>query len=102
MIRGTSGAGETLAESRIDEEDIRLTTGFADIFTAILLVVGGMMLAALGLVGGVLIAVAAFALGKPLVRMRQRRPGAHGRHPPERIRRRRNLNNPPPKVPTHI
>ena len=71
MIRGTSGAGETLAESRIDEEDIRLTTGFADIFTAILLVVGGMMLAALGLVGGVLIAVAAFALGKPLVRTRR-------------------------------
>ena len=37
----------TLADSRIDEEDIRLTTGFADIFTAILLVVGGVLLASL-------------------------------------------------------
>lgn len=72
MTMGTSGAGETLAESRIDEEDIRLTTGFADIFTAILLVVGGGMLAAVsGVIGGVLIAAAAFALGKPLVRTRR-------------------------------
>lgn len=63
---------ETIAQSRIDEEDIRLTTGFADIFTAILLVVGGMTLVALsGILGGVLIVAAAFVLGKPLVRRRQ-------------------------------
>ena len=35
---------ETATDARIDEEDIRLTSGFADIFTAILLVVGGILL----------------------------------------------------------
>ena len=63
---------ETLADSRIDEEDIRLTTGFADIFTAILLVVGGVLLAGLtGFLGGIAIVVAAFLLGKPLVERRR-------------------------------
>ena len=53
-------AGETNAPGRIDEEDIRLTTGFADIFTAILLVVGGTLL---GSISGLLVVAAAFALG---------------------------------------
>jgi len=61
---------EELAPSRIDEEDIRLTTGFADIFTAILLVVGGMLLAAFSVVGGIAIVGAAFLLGRPLVQRR--------------------------------
>ncbi|MBN8501116.1 MAG: hypothetical protein J0M19_08200 [Sphingomonadales bacterium] len=60
------------ASSRIDEEDIRLTTGFADIFTAILLVVGGSLLAGLaGPLGGIAIIGAAFLLGKPLVERRR-------------------------------
>ena len=63
---------EIQADSRIDEEDIRLTTGFADIFTAILLVVGGVLLASLaGFVGGIAIVGAAFLLGKPLVERRR-------------------------------
>ena len=65
-------AGETIAQSRIDEEDIRLTTGFADIFTAILLVVGGTILAGLTeVLGGLVIAGAAFALARPLVHTRR-------------------------------
>ena len=62
---------ETIATSRIDEEDIRLTTGFADIFTAILLVFGGSLL--VGLMeeaGGLVIAALAFVLAKPLVEQR--------------------------------
>ncbi len=59
-------------DPRIDEEDIRLTTGFADIFTAVLLVMGGAILAALaGLGGGIAIVVAAFMLGRPLVERRR-------------------------------
>ncbi len=62
---------EALTDSRIDEEDIRLTTGFADIFTAILLVVGGILLVSLsGFVGGTAIVGAAFLLGAPLVARR--------------------------------
>lgn len=63
----------TAAENpRTDEEDIRLTTGFADIFTAILLVFGGTILAAIANVfGGIAIVVAAFLLGTPLVERRR-------------------------------
>ncbi|MFM5924785.1 MAG: hypothetical protein ACKOPG_11440 [Novosphingobium sp.] len=62
----------SVADARIDEEDIRLTTGFADIFTAILLVVGGILLASiLGFVGGIAIVGAAFVLGGPLVERRR-------------------------------
>ena len=68
----TARTGEALAESRIDEEDIRFTTGFADIFTAILLVVGGIMLAAIGAgFGGVLVVGAAVAMTPALVQRRQ-------------------------------
>jgi hypothetical protein len=66
----TLPGSETLAPSRIDEEDIRLTTGFADIFTAILLVVGGSILMAFPLFGGMGIVAAAFGLGWPLVQRR--------------------------------
>ena len=63
--------GEAIVDPRIDEEDIRLTTGFADIFTAILLVVGGVLLAGVaGLAGGIVIVVAAFLLAPPLVARR--------------------------------
>lgn len=72
MMDGTLQAGETIAQSRIDEEDIRLTTGFADIFTAILLVVGGSILAGLThVLGGLAITGAAFVLGGPLVDRRR-------------------------------
>jgi hypothetical protein len=65
-------AAEAAAPSRIDEEDVRLTTGFADIFTAIVLVVGGAGLAAMtGAFGCLLLVAAAFALGKPIVRVRE-------------------------------
>ena len=68
----TVRTSEALAESRIDEEDIRFTTGFADIFTAILLVVGGIMLAAIGAgFGGVLVVGAAVAMTPALVVRRQ-------------------------------
>ncbi len=64
--------GETASDARIDEEDIRLTSGFADIFTAILLVVGGILLASLaGFAGGIAIVGAAFLLGGPLVTRRR-------------------------------
>ncbi|MFM5948163.1 MAG: hypothetical protein ACKOPM_02875, partial [Novosphingobium sp.] len=64
--------GEAIADPRIDEEDIRLTTGFADIFTAILLVVGGSLLASVvGLAGGIVIVIAAFLLAPPLVARRR-------------------------------
>lgn len=63
---------ETASDARIDEEDIRLTSGFADIFTAILLVVGGILLASLaGFAGGMAIVGAAFLLGGPLVARRR-------------------------------
>ena len=63
---------ETAGDARIDEEDIRLTSGFADIFTAILLVVGGILLASLaGFAGGIAIVGAAFLLGGPLVARRR-------------------------------
>ena len=63
---------EAAANARIDEEDIRLTSGFADIFTAILLVVGGILLASLaGFAGGIAIVGAAFLLGGPLVARRR-------------------------------
>ena len=63
---------ETATDARIDEEDIRLTSGFADIFTAILLVVGGILLASLaGFAGGIAIVGAAFLLGGPLVTRRR-------------------------------
>ncbi len=58
--------------ARVDEEDIRLATGFADIFTAIMLVVGYTAVGALaGPLGALIIPVAAFWLGKPLIRDRQ-------------------------------
>lgn len=64
-------SGET-DRSRIDEEDIRLTTGFADIFTTLVLVIGASALLALaGPFGGLLMIGAAFALGKPIVRARE-------------------------------
>ena len=63
---------EAAIDARIDEEDIRLTSGFADIFTAILLVVGGILLASLaGFAGGIAIVGAAFLLGGPLVTRRR-------------------------------
>lgn len=63
---------EALTASRIDEEDIRLTTGFADIFTAIVLVVGaGALNGVAGPFGSLLTIAAGFALGKPIVERRQ-------------------------------
>ena len=64
--------GELFSSDRVDEEDIRLTTGFADVFTAILIVVGFAALNALaGAFGGALMIVASFALGRPFIRERQ-------------------------------
>ena len=58
--------------TRIDEEDMRFTTGFADIFTAILLVVGGSMLAAFGqVIGGIAVVGLAVLLTPALVQRRQ-------------------------------
>lgn len=70
-MRDGSLAAEAIG-GRIDEEDVRLTTGFADIFTAIVLVVGaGALLALAGPLGSVLILAGCFALGKPIVGLRQ-------------------------------
>lgn len=64
--------GEQFSSDRVDEEDIRMTTGFADVFTAILIVVGFVALNALaGAFGGLLMIVASFALGRPFIRDRQ-------------------------------
>lgn len=58
--------------SRADEEDIRLTTGFADIFTAIMLIVGASTIGTLaGGFGAIIICAAAFVLGRPLIQTRQ-------------------------------
>lgn len=64
------------AELRRDQEDIRLVTGFADIFAAVVLV--GVLVALIGLAGnfigagaGLLAAVAAWYLPVPLVERRQ-------------------------------
>ncbi len=58
--------------ARVDEEDIRLATGFADIFTAIMLIVGYFAVGALtGALGALIIPVAAFILGKPLIETRR-------------------------------
>jgi hypothetical protein len=59
---------------RIDEEDIRLTTGFADIFTAVILVVGFLLLGGMTAqsgIGPLIAAGAAWALTTPLVVRRQ-------------------------------
>ncbi|MEZ5696458.1 MAG: hypothetical protein R3E18_08450 [Sphingomonadaceae bacterium] len=65
-------ASETLDISRIDEEDIRLTTGFADIFTAILLGFGISLLIGIGFwLGGFVVVGVAFALARPLVETRR-------------------------------
>ncbi|MEP7350448.1 MAG: hypothetical protein ABI668_10945 [Sphingorhabdus sp.] len=64
--------GEQFSSDRVDEEDIRLTTGFADVFTAILLVVGFIALNALaGVFGCVIMVLACFALGRSFIRDRQ-------------------------------
>jgi hypothetical protein len=64
------------AELRRDQEDVRLVTGFADIFAAVVLV--GVLVALIGLAGnfigagaGLLAAVAAWYLPVPLVERRQ-------------------------------
>ncbi len=75
LVQADDGLEETpaiAAASRIDEEDIRFTTGFADIFTAILLVVGGIMLAAIGsAIGGLVVVGLAVVLTPALVARRQ-------------------------------
>jgi hypothetical protein len=67
----TLAADET-ATGRLDEEDIRLTTGFADIFTTIVLVIGATALLGLtGPFGGLLLIAGGFLLGDPIVRKRE-------------------------------
>lgn len=63
---------DATVSDRIDEEDIRLTTGFADIFTAILLGFGISLLVGIGFwIGGLVVIGVAFALAKPLVETRR-------------------------------
>lgn len=71
MTEQTIAAGQETA--RIDEEDIRLATGFADIFTAIMLVVGLSAVFALmpGALGGLATMAAAVALAPALVQRRR-------------------------------
>ena len=65
-------SGEQFSSDRVDEEDIRLTTGFADVFTAILIVIAYVALNGLaGAFGGALMIVASFALGRPFIRDRR-------------------------------
>ena len=62
---------DTSAVTRGDEEDIRLATGFADIFIAIVLVLAFSITAGLtGVAAIALIPLACFALAKPLVKDR--------------------------------
>jgi hypothetical protein len=72
----TTNAAETAATARQDQEDMRLVTGFADIFAAIVLVGG--LIALLGLVGqfigagaGLVGLVAVWFLTVPLVEQRR-------------------------------
>jgi hypothetical protein len=64
--------GQDELASRVDEEDIRLSTGFADIFTAIMLGVSAFTITAVAFFfSPFIICAAAFLLGKPLIQNRQ-------------------------------